>query len=257
MENYNIGIVNATILNKIDDILNESKNSHIKSFNEIINIVKSSPILQLEFKVIDNIENKFIDNEIMALKYIDDNIKLFEIYTIDEIDGEREKLNKFIKESEIPENDRIKLYGAIDVLINESLSDYNDIDVNNVYEATASILNHLKKEKTINENIIQYEPINEEVVEIAVNKFNEKYSSLDKFDMDLLKSLIYGDTEKRSQLLETYKRDLLHILNEMKTENVQDNIEKSIKKINEMKYDKKTVIDDIIKLHEFKKDIIS
>jgi hypothetical protein len=226
MENYNIGIVNATILNKIDDILNESKNSHIKSFNEIINIVKSSPILQLEFKVIDNIENKFIDNEIMALKYIDDNIKLFEIYTIDEIDGEREKLNKFIKESEIPENDRIKLYGAIDVLINESLSDYNDIDVNNVYEATASILNHLKKEKTINENIIQYEPINEEVVEIAVNKFNEKYSSLDKFDMDLLKSLIYGDTEKRSQLLE-------------------------------MKYDKKTVIDDIIKLHEFKKDIIS
>ena len=98
MKNVNIGIVNLIISNKLnesyfnDKLIGESKKV---AFN-FLDVVKSSPILQLEFKVYNNIENKHIENELLAKEYVDDNVKVFEIYTLEEIEVEHEKLNKFL-----------------------------------------------------------------------------------------------------------------------------------------------------------------
>lgn len=257
MKNYNIGIVTTTLLTNIDDILNESTDINVESFAKLMDVIKSSPILQLEHRVLNNIENKYIDNDAMALRYIDKNIKLFEIYTIDEIDAEREKLKPLIDENMIPQNDRVKLLSAIDVLITESLDDYDNIDVNDIHEATEHILSHLKTSKKLtNEN--QYnELINEEVLRIAVNKFNEKYESMNENDKQILNQLIdVGDDTNKKDLLESKKKDVLTILNELKTNNTQENIDKAILKINEMKFNDETFTDDIIKLHELKQELI-
>ena len=264
MENINIGIVNLILSNQIresyfnSDVLNESKSL----LNEFINVVKASPILQLEFKVFDNIENKHIENELIATRYIDNNIKLFEVYTLKEILNERKKLNKFINESEIPnDNSKVRLYQAIDELIRESISDYDKIDVDKIHESFTYVLNHIKKTK--NQNIInEAELVNEEILEIAVNKFNDKYNSLDENDKNLLKTLVKSTDDEKYQLLESYKNEVLEVLEKLKNENVQEGIEKAITKINEMNYNTKSkefsdkIIDDIIGLHELKREII-
>jgi hypothetical protein len=259
MKNINIGIVNFMISNKLKDsyfnnnLIEESK----KMTSDFINIVKNSPILQLEFKVFDNIENKHIENDVTATRYIDNNIKLFEVYTLQEINKEHEKLKSFVNENAIPKNnDMILLYNAIDNLIKESLKDYDDVDVDCMHESFTTVLNHIKQPKKELVESIEAAEINEHVIEIAVNKFNEKYESLDENDRNLFHKLIsYGDNEKE-ELLEYYKDENLLILERKNSDNVRDNITKAIQKIKEMKYNKNSVNDDIISLHELKKELL-
>jgi hypothetical protein len=259
MKNINIGIVNFVISNKLkesylnNNLIGESK----KLTSDFISVVRNSPILQLEFKVFNNIENKHIENDVTATRYIDNNIKLFEVYTIQEISDERKKLNAFITEEKIPvDNNKIMLYNAIDNLIKESINDPNKIDVDNIHESFTFVLNHVKQpKKKLNENVEVME-INEHIVEIAVNKFNEKYKSLNEEDSGLFQKLItYNDTEKE-ELLEYYKDENLVILEGFNKDNVKDNIAKAIQKIKEMKYNRDNINDDIISLHELKKELL-
>ena len=263
MENVNIGIANLIISNKLkesyfnNELIVESK----KLAKDFFDVVKQSPVLQLEFKVFNNIENKHIENEQAATRYIDNNIKLFEIYTNEEIDEEHMKLKSFVGEGVPPlyeqeQNDRLGLYNAIQALIHESLSYGENVDVDEIHEAFTTVLNHVQKSKKNLVENVELDEINEEVLEIAVNKFNEKYSGLEESDRNLVNSLIKVDNNEKQELLETYKSETLEILNEIEDGNNKPNVDKARKKIDEMKYDKETVDDNIIELHELKKELV-
>ena len=259
MKNTNIGIANLVISRKLKDsyfnngLIEESK----KLTTDFFDVVKKSPILQLEFKVFSNLENKHIENDLAATRYIDSNIKLFEVYTIDEIDAEREKLNEFIAGmSIVAELERAVLYDAIDNLITESINDYDKIDVDRIHESFNFVLNHIKTPKKVLIENVDVKPINEDIVEIAVEKFNERYDTLNENDKNLLKKLIKSTDEEKKALLEEYKVESLNILEGIQKDKAEDKITKAILKIKEMKFNSKTVNDDIISLHEFKKELL-
>jgi len=265
MKSINIGIVNLVVSNSLkesyfnDKYINESKTL----VSDFINVVKNSPILQLEFKVFDNIENKHIENELMATRYIDNNIKLFEVYTINEILNERKKLNRFVGENQIPDNSKTKLYEAIDVLIRESINDYDKIDVDEMHESFTHVLNHVRKPKQLNESSeTDFEEITEEILEIAIKKFNERYDVLTEDDRSLLNTLVQSDDTQKLELLETYKNETLMSLNKMSNSSTEEGIQKAIQRIKEMTYGvgsnnfKQRIDEDIIKLHELKKDLL-
>lgn len=260
MESTNIGIINLMISNQLkeayftDNLIDESKKS-VKNFFET---VKDSPILTLEFNVFSNIENKSIENELLASRYIDNNIKLFEIYTISEIKKEHEKLNPFVLTENISLDDnKIKLYGALMTLIKESLVDYEKVNVDNIHESFNYVLNYIKKPKdkqTLGEG---FENINDDVIEIAINKFNEKYEMLSEEDRKLLKILTeYNDDEKET-LLNEYKKETLSLLEDVEKNGVEDKIVKTSQKINEMSFTSDTADDSIISLYELKKGLLS
>jgi hypothetical protein len=262
MKNANIGVVNLIISNKLKDsyfndkLIEESK----KIAFDFLDIIKSSPILQLEFKVFNNMENKHIENDVAATRYIDNNIKLFEVYTIQEIDAAHEKLTTLYEE--VPafygqtEQDKLKLYEAIDNLIRESLQDYDNINVDNLHESFTLVLNHIKTQrKSLIENV-EVKPIDENVIEIAVNKFNEKYESLDENDRNLLTTLIKSNDISKKILLETYKTETLAILESIYKDNAKDSVINAIQKIKEMIYKQENVDDNIISLHELKKELL-
>jgi hypothetical protein len=259
MKNVNIGIVNLIVSSKLkdsyfnDNLIEESK----KTSFDFLNVIKDSPILQLEFKVFNNIENKHAENEIAATRYIDNNIKLFEVYTINEIDKEREKLIPFISE-DIKYinifNEKLKLYNAIDTLITESLNDYNKVDVDAIHESFEIVLNHVKTpKKNLVENV---DVLNDEVIEIAVDKFNKKYESLNEDDKNLLHKLIKSTVKEKEELLDVYKNESLTILEGLNKESVKDNVTKAIQKIKEMMFNPDKVDDDIISLYELKKELL-
>ena len=259
MKNTNIGIANLVISQKLKDsyfnnsLIEESK----KLTTDFFDVVKSSPILQLEFKVFNNLENKHIESDLIATRYIDDNIKLFEVYTIREIDTEREKLNSFLGEGTVSENiERVNLYNAIDTLITESLNDYDKVNVDAIQESFEIVLNHIKTPKKALIENVDVKPINEDVLEIAIEKFNEKYDSLNEGDKNLLKRLIKSTQKEKESLLEEYKNDSLSILEGIQKDKMEEKITKAIQKIKEMKYNSKTVDDDIIGLHELKKGLL-
>lgn len=216
MKNINIGVINLLVSTQI----NESKSS----VNELINILKNSPILQLEFKIINNIENKYIPNDITATRYIDNNIKLFEVYTLDEINIEHDKLKKFqsklINENSTIHTDfnhKIQLYNSITNLIIESLSDYNDINADDIHDSFTFVLEHIKNNKSddnlTNENFYD-EIVDDTVIEIAVDKFNNKYSSLNENELKLIKTITTSDYNNIIKLYEDLKSENIKILNE-------------------------------------------
>ena len=258
MKNANIGIVNLVISKKLknsyfnDNLIEESK----KITTDFFNVVKNSPILQLEFKVFNNIENKNIDNDIMATRYIDGNIKLFEVYTLSEIEKEHEKLNEFLTEEVELNHDKVKLYIAINNLIRESIADYENINIDNIHESFEIVLKHIKTPKKQLIEAEDLKPINEDVIEIAINKFNEKYDSLNENDKNLLIKLIKYDNNEKQNLLEDYKTESLNILEGVHNNNIEEKITKTIQKIREMSFNSDTIDDDIISLHELKKGLI-
>lgn len=259
MKNLNIGIANLIISNKLnesyfnDKLIDESK----KIAFDFFEVVKNSPVLQLEFKVFSNIEGKHIENELFAKEYVDNNIKLFEVYTLEEIEAERAKLNNFISEDSIPvDNEKVQLYSAINTLITESLKLSDDVNVNDIHESFTYVFNHIKTPKKALLENVETEVINEDVIEIAVEKFNERYTSLNEDDKELLRTLIKSNTKEKKVILESYKTETLSILEGIDKVNVQDNITKAIQKIKEMAYSKKTVDDSIIGLHELKKELL-
>jgi len=264
MKNVNIGIANLIISDKLkesyfnDNLIVESK----KVASDFFEVVKKSPILQLEFKVYNNIEAKHIDNDLLIKEYIDNHVKLFEVYTNEEIQTEHEKLNTFLMEDVVdkinaPDSwslEKIDLYNAINTLVTESLKVSDKVDVDEIHEAFTLVFNHIKTPKQSLIESVDVEPINEDVLEIAVGKFNEKYASLDESDSNLLRTLIKADWREKRALLETYKTDTLAILEGV--DEYQDHITKAIQKIKEMVYDKKDIDDNIIGLHEFKKELL-
>jgi hypothetical protein len=261
MKSINIGIVNLVVSKKLKDayfsntLIEESK----QLTNSFFNIVKNSPILQLEFKVFSNIENKHIENDLAATRYIDNNIKLFEVYTLDELEIEHQKLKSFLTEDIQIDDNKVGLYIAIGNLIKESLSNYDIIDVDNIHESFEIVLNHVKNNKqSITENTEPVELVNEDVIEIAINKFNAKYDSLTEDDRTLLQKLIKSDNKEKANLLEDYKNENISILEGVHEENtiVKERVIGTIKALKEMKFNSESIDDDIIKLHELKKDLL-
>jgi hypothetical protein len=258
MESINIGIVNLVVSKKLKDayfgntLIKESK----QLTEDFFNVVKSSPILQLEFKVFNNLETKHIDNDVIAARYIDNNIKLFEIYTNKEIEREHEKLKPFLTEDIQVDDSKVQLYIAINNLIKESLNNYEDVNVDVIHESFETIMGHIKSPKTSEIENPESKFINEDVIEIAVNKFNEKYDSLNEEEKQLLLTLIKSTPSEKETLLESFKNEGLSILEGLNKESVKDSVAKAIQKIKEMKFNPQTADDDIISLFELKKSIL-
>jgi len=260
MKLINVGIANLCVSDKLklsyfnNDYINESK----KTANEFLETVKNSPILTLEFKVFNNIENKEINGDLAATRYIDNNIKLFETFTADEIISEHSKLLKFFNNEVILDENKVKLYNSLSDLILESVSEYEDIDVDQIHESFTFVLNHIKKDKSIkniNESIISNE-INEDVIEIAIDNFNQKYQELNEDDKTLIKKLISFNYNEKKTLFEDYKVKTISCFNKLNEEKYKDKIELAVNRINEMVLDEKDIDDNIIKLHELKKGLI-
>jgi hypothetical protein len=258
MKSINIGIVNLVVSKKLKDayfsnsLIEESK----EITNDFFNVVKNSPILQLEFKVFNNIENKHIENDLTATRYIDNNIKLFEVWTLQEVEKEHDKLKPFLTEDIQVDDNKVQLYIAIGNLIKESLSNYDAVDVDDIHESFTLVLDHVKSTKQSLTESIDTDFIDENVIEIAVNKFNTRYESLNDSDKGLLQKLIRYDNDKKSNLLEEYRNEDLKLLESIDKEIINDVKIKAIQKIREMKFNPQTVDDDIIGLHELKKDLL-
>ena len=213
MENVNVGIINLIIASELKNSFSENElNESVQTLTkELLSIIKESPILQLEYKVINNIENKFIENEFAATRYIDSNIKLFEIYTIKEIEKEHDKLKGLVNENIIVDDERLDLYNSIHTLIIESLNDYEKINVDEIHEAFTYTLNHVRTPKN-NKTLTNDDNINESIIEIAIDKYNQKYSSLNEEEKTLIKKLASSNEKQKRELFESYRKENVSIL---------------------------------------------
>lgn len=253
--NYNLGVAKEIVSNKItSEYINESKIVNSKKLiNKLVETIKSSPILIKEYSVYYNIENKHIDNDIIATKFIDNNIARFSKYTVEEINEAHKNLYTVIDESDINHIDenKLKLYNSINTLIIESVNE--DSDVNKMHSAYENVLTFIKENVQVVDEDLSID-INENVdidmlLSVASKKFKEKYSTLNESDIKLVNTLVYGSTDEKKDLFENLKSSNIEILKSIKSNDVEDKINEAIDKLSKMVYNEDNLI---LKIEELK-----
>jgi len=257
----NFGSAKSSITRKLTTSLLNKENITENEilFKEFVSIVKNSPILTLEFIVFNNLEEKYIADDISAMRYIDENITLFKSYTKDEILKENQKLDKFLGESSKD------VYDDIQNLIIENSVKKGIPNIDKIHTSFQNVLSHIKKEKIKpivesvggdqDELLKYFTP--DAIVKKAVENYNTRYSTLTETEWRIVKVLSDNNPEEKLSLYEEIKSDVLSTLNNLIGEDEDRNLKlnKIITTINETVFNEEIALDEITKLIDFKDEL--
>lgn len=256
MENINFGIVKTIVINKIkNNFINENSFDKSKKIsNDFFSIIKESPILHKQFIVYNNLENTKIDDDHLITKFINENIAIFNDYKSSKIINENKKIKKFLDEDALLINkEKNNLYEAINNLIT---SNDSFINIKENHESFSILFNHIKnkkKEKSSNNSINEY---NDDIIKIAINKFNKKYSSLNEEDKKILNLLSTETEANKKKYFESLKKETLNLLESINDKNIKNKIDEALDKINGMNYNTSSIIKNTLSLYELKNNLI-
>lgn len=258
MANFNFGVIKATFTN----YLNESENVFAKEvFNNFMKLIKESTVLKAQFQVYKNLEEKYIPNENLAIKYIDENIEMLKKSCpkpVEALESRNAQLEKVCKGIAPKLSDKKKtLYENIQTLINQSLT---TTDVDSLHESFSYVLNHLTTNKPklfVNENSDYNSLPKEFLIRKAVEKFNAKYNSLNESEKELLKTIVSESSDVKIAYFSAMKNETVSKLKSIlgESETVDKNINEALTKVNEMSFNEDTYSTDVLKLKEFKESL--
>ncbi len=255
MSEYNFGIIKTTFTN----YLNESEDVVARdSFKKFMQLIKESELLKGEFKFYKNLEEKYQPNDVLAAKYIDDTIKQFTnqgLATFKNLSEEHSKFKVLVEGLKTKVSPAKKeLYEQIHTLLFESLRPKMDVDQLN--EAYSFVMEYIKnnKPKLVESTEDSYENIPKDfLIRKAIEKFNDKFASLNEDDKVLFKTIISEDVDIRSNYFKTLKNGILSTLSEY--DKVDDSINEAVDKLNKMNFNETTYIQDVLTLKELNEDL--
>jgi hypothetical protein len=263
MEN-NIGVIKALLFNNLRDnyVSDVDLNESTQKSADFFKVIKESSLLQLQLTTYNKLEKKHISEDAIATRYIDNNLSQFSKYSQSEIIAENKKLETFNVDSTKLDVDKKNLYEAINNLIVQSAVAQNDsIDVDQIHESFITVLNHIKNNKPVklaeskvNEKLLEHFNIND-VVDLAIKKFNDKFSHLDEGERDVLKVLTMGTLDDKKEIFESLKEENLTILEGLEKNGIHDKINETVAKINNMTLDESVMIKNITGLYDLKKKL--
>jgi hypothetical protein len=201
------------IKNAFNGILVESfvgdKESNKNIFKTYIKTIRENEALKTQFLVYNNIENKIEENEFKANLFLQENIALLNKFSKKEILEANKKLAKSISiENESYEKQELHENLSELIFLKKSA---NNIDA--IVETTSNIIIHMKnnKLKLVKEAI---ELPNSMLSTIMVEKYNERYSSLDENEKEILKVLIESTDDQKQEVYKKTLKECVDLINE-------------------------------------------
>jgi len=182
-------------------------------FKKYIQTIKESKILRTQFLVYNNIENKLESDSMSANVFVSENLKLLEKFKVSDIINENKKLLALSKdiESKLEET-----YEPTLSSLHESISKliFTKRNANNIGEVTdnvTSVINYIKgnKAKELTEAIDLPASM---LSTMLVDKYNEKYSTLDESEKQILKVLIDATDEEKLVVYTNTLRECINLI---------------------------------------------
>lgn len=178
-------------------------------FKNYVKSLKENEILKTQFLVYTNIEQKIESDATKASLFVKENIDLFSKFNKKDI---IEANNKLVENVNFDYNvdGKEELYESISTLI---FTKKTPETIDTIVEATSKVVDYIlnNKPKTIVESI---ELPNSMLSNIMVEKFNERYSSLDETEKNVLKALIDSNDEKKKEVYSSTLRECIDLINE-------------------------------------------
>jgi hypothetical protein len=188
-----------------------------KLFKKYIKAIRENEMLKTQFLVVTNIETKVETDKDKATEYVKENINLFSSFDKKKLIEANNNLSEFIRlceKGELLKEDfdyeHKALHENISTLIFTKKTP-NTIDT--IVEATNAIVNYIlgNKKKELVEAI---ELPSSMLTTMMVDKYNDKYDSLDESDKRILKALIDSTPEEKSEVYTTTLRECIDLINE-------------------------------------------
>lgn len=248
----------------IEGVVNKDK--HRKDlFKKYLKAIKENEILKTQFLVYNNIE-KHVDADFnSANMFLSENLNLFNKFKHSEIKKANVSLFsllpnvKGLNEGNIEgTTDDIKnLYESLDILISTKPSGNN---IKKITEAKINVINFINKNK-IKEIGESYGVANNILSKFLLEKFIEKYSKIDGFDIKILDVIFESDFTKKENIYKQVCNECIIIIDNLlvKEDNELSN-EKLVlvkeKLLNDKNLTEQEFLDKYIRLIELKNNLI-
>ena len=195
----NFGKIKNVFNNLLVEGIAKKDDSAKKLFKRYIKTIKESNILKTQFLVYNNIENKIDEDVISTNIFVSENIKLLEKFNKADILKENKKLVDLLNayKSRLSEDYELKgLHESISDLIFTTRTPKN---IDKITEDIKNVGKHIltNKSKEVNESIDL--PVSV-LTKMMVEKYNERYNTLDESDKKILKVLINSSLEEKKTL---------------------------------------------------------
>lgn len=179
-------------------------------FKKYIKTIKENEIIKTQFLVVSNIEDKIESSREKATEFVKENIALFSKFDTKTILEANKNLSAFIGLNEDVDYKHRDLHENISKLI---FTKRTPKTVDTIVEATSAVVDYIvnNKEKVITEAI---ELPNSMLVNIFVDKYNERYSTLSESEKEILKSLIDSTEETKKEVYTKTLRECIDLVNE-------------------------------------------
>ena len=240
-----------------DSLLKNLNNRNGKKFiNEVSNLIKTNKVLKEQFDIYNSICNK--KNVSNPESYVDGVLECISKLNLNKSDIRKanEKLIDLIESNTNVnkllniDDDTLKLYEAIDFILTNKKSINNIDEYNKIKASLIEKFDRDNKDKTDNDTV-------NENYETSLSEMTEKYKDLTDDEIKLIEDIISSDKDK-SSLFEEYKSETIGEIDETIKKASEEDKEQwlNIKEtLSEKKYNKDTLIDDVLKFVEIQKEI--
>lgn len=242
----NFGAIKDTIYRYSTKNLIRENDGKITVLNAFLNEVKNTPLLKLQYLIYKNLEEGFCKKENLAERFINQNLRLLEGYSWNEISELNKKIRYSLLEQAHVEGQigKEELYEAINTLIKSSTQKgYTDIAKSQ--ETYDFVVQHLMTPKQVETS--KKEELSEQeypnflswkfVTDLAVNNFNKRYSHLNEEERDLLKVLLSSEDSKKNHFMDLKNENLESINNLLMgsdSESVNSTLQRFVDRINSL-----------------------
>jgi hypothetical protein len=228
-------------------LLAESVMSDDKSKKELfkgyVKSIKENEILKTQFLVYTNIEQKVESDVAKAAMFVKENIELFSKFNKKDILEANTKLvENLLFESDVLDEKK-ELYESISTLI---FTNKTPETIDSIVEATSKIVDYIvnNKAKTVSEAI---ELPNSMLSTMMVDKYNEKYASLDESEKKILKTLIESTDEEKKEVYSNTIKECITLINEKLDTSDLNAKDKLLRVKDRLLNDKQEINEDFIK----------
>lgn len=243
----NFGKIN-TIFNEIltEGYLTKNQKS-IDLFKTYVKSIKENEILKTQFLIFNNIETKVESNEFKIKEFVEANIDLMSKYSKKDIMLANGKLAESILFEQECENPLEKLHEAITTLI---FTEKSPSTVDAIVEAKTFVIDYIKNNKLKEVNEAIELPISI-LTNVMVDKYNEKYATLDESEKAVLKALIESTDEEKKEVYSNILKECLDLVNETLTKyGASDLDESELKTKDKLLRVKEKLLNDKLEINE-------
>jgi hypothetical protein len=239
----NFGRIKSVFNNLLSEGVIEKNESKKGLFKEYLKAIKENEILKTQFLVYTNIENKVENDAAKATQFVKENIDLFSKFTKKQILESNSKLVQKILFEDEPIDERAELYENISTLI---FTPRTASSIETIVEATSKVVEYILDHKA-KEVVEIIELPNSMLSTMMVDKYNEKYASLDESEKQVLKVLIESTDEEKKEVYSTTLRECIDLINEKLDTSDLDAKDKLLRVKDKLLNDKQEINEDFFK----------